>query len=79
MYCPEDCVFELWSPGQRTHEENIAFTGYASHEQKKEDVINMIIAAARNNQSDMTISLRDYFTASEVEYIRKEVEHRLNG
>ena len=75
----KNCTFDLWSPGLQSHLENNAFTGYASHEQEKEDVINMIVAAARTNQSDMTIYLRDYFTASEAEYIRKEVERRLNS
>ena len=75
----KNCTFDLWSPGLQSHLENNAFTGYASHEQEKEDVINMIVAAARTNQSDMTICLRDYFTASEAEYIRKEVERRLNS
>lgn len=72
-YCP----FDLWAPGERTKIENVAFSAYAKHEQEKEDVIQMILAAAARGETDLSIELDDCFSESDVEYIKEEVYRRM--
>lgn len=64
-------TYDMWSPGS-------VYGAYVSHEQEKEDVINMIVAAANTGKSDISISLNDYFSANDIEYIKTEVSRRLN-
>ena len=71
-YCP----FDLWAPGERTKIENVPFSAYAKHEQEKEDVIQMILAAARG-ETNLSIQLDDCFSESDVEYIKEEVYRRM--
>lgn len=72
-YCP----FDLWASGERTKIENVAFSAYAKHEQEKEDVIQMILAAAARGETNLSIQLDDCFSESDVEYIKEEVYRRM--
>lgn len=74
-YCP----FDLWAPGERTKIENVAFSAYAKHEQEKEDVIQMILAAAARGETDLSIQLDDDFSDEDIEYIKEEVYRRLEN
>ena len=55
------------------------FWAYAKHEQEKEDVIQMILEAARNGEDAFSIQLDDCFSESDVEYIKEEVYRRLEN
>ena len=84
-YCHNDeCGLDIWSPdyvlntpSHHHHVLNRAFSPYAKHEQEKEDVIKMIVEAARLGTTSMSISLDDDFSAEDAEYIEKEVLRRL--
>lgn len=56
---------------------NDLFFAYAKHEQEKEDVIKMIVEAARLGTTNMSISLDDDFSEEDAKYIEKEVYRRL--
>ena len=53
------------------------FLAYAKHEQEKEDVIQMILEAARNGEDVFSIQLDDDFSDEDIEYIKEEVYRRL--
>ena len=53
------------------------FLAYAKHEQEKEDIIQMILKAKEEGQTDLTISLDDYFSEEDIEEIKKEVYRRM--
>ena len=53
------------------------FWAYAKHEQEKEDVIQMILEAARNEDTQFSIQLDDDFSDDDIEYIKREVYRRL--
>lgn len=72
-YCP----FDLWAPDERIKVENVAFSVYSKHEQEKEDVIQMILTAIENGDTEMSIQLNDCFSESDVEYIKEEVYRRM--
>lgn len=74
------CVFDLWSPVDDPRGcavENRAFSPYAKHEQEKEDVIQMILEAARNGKENLSIQLDDCFSEEDVRYIEEEVYRRM--
>lgn len=71
------CPFDLWAPGERNKIENVAFSVYAKHEQEKEDVIQMILEATRNGETDLSIQLDDHFSDEDVKYIEEEVYRRM--
>lgn len=74
------CMFDLWSPVNDPNDcaiENRAFSPYAKHEQEKEDVIQMILTAIENGNTEMSIQLDDCFSESDVEYIKEEVYRRM--
>ena len=73
----DHCPFDLWAPGERTKIENVAFSVYAKHEQEKEDVIQMILAAAARGETDLSIELDDHFSEEDVKYIEEEVYRRM--
>ena len=73
----DHCPFDLWAPGERTKIENVAFSVYAKHEQEKEDVIQMIMAAAARGETDLSIELDDHFSEEDVKYIEEEVYRRM--
>ena len=56
---------------------NDLFFAYAKHEQEKEDVIKMIVEAARLGATSMSIDLDDDFSEEDAKYIEKEVLRRL--
>ena len=56
---------------------NDLFSPYAKHEQEKEDVIKMIVEAARLGTTSMSIDLDDDFSEEDAKYIEKEVLRRL--
>lgn len=77
-YCHNDeCGLDIWNPGEHYHVLNRAFSPYAKHEQEKEDVIKMIVEAARLGTTSMSISLDDDFSEEDAKYIEKEVLRRL--
>ena len=77
-YCHNDeCGLDIWNPGEHHHILNRAFSPYAKHEQEKEDVIKMIVEAARLETTSMSISLDDDFSEEDAKYIEKEVLRRL--
>ena len=49
----------------------------AKHEQEKEDVIQMILAAVARGETDLSIQLDDCFSESDVEYIKEEVYRKM--
>lgn len=53
------------------------FWAYAKHEQEKEDVIQMILEAAQNGETDLSIQLDDHFSEEDVRYIEEEVYRRM--
>ena len=53
------------------------FWAYAKHEQEKENVIQMILAAAVRGETDLSIELDDHFSDAEIEYIKEEVYRRM--
>ena len=53
------------------------FWAYAKHEQEKEDVIQMILEAARNGEENLSIQLDDCFSEEDVRYIEEEVYRRM--
>ena len=55
------------------------FWAYAKHEQEKEDVIQIILEAARNGETDLSIQLDDHFSDEDVKYIEEEVYRRLEN
>ncbi len=55
------------------------FWAYAKHEQEKENVIQMILKAARNGETSFSIQLDDDFSDEEIEYIKEEVYRRLEN
>ena len=74
------CMFDLWSPVDDPNGcaiENRAFSPYAKHEQEKEDVIQMILEAARNGEDIFSIQLDDDFSDEDIEYIKEEVYRRM--
>ena len=74
------CMFDLWSPVDDPNGyaiENRAFSPYAKHEQEKEDVIQMILEAARNGEDAFSIQLDDDFSDEDIEYIKEEVYRRM--
>ena len=74
------CMFDLWSPVDDPNGcaiENRAFSSYAKHEQEKEDVIQMILEAARNEEDAFSIQLDDDFSDEDIEYIKEEVYRRM--
>lgn len=71
------CPFDLWAPDERIKAENVAFSVYSKHEQEKEDVIQMILTAIENGDTEMSIQLDDCFSESDVEYIKEEVYRRM--
>jgi hypothetical protein len=73
----DHCPFDLRAPGERTKFENVAFSAYAKHEQEKEDVIQMILAAAARGETDLSIELDDHFSEEDVKYIEEEVYRRM--
>jgi hypothetical protein len=73
----DHCPFDLWAPGERTKIENVGFSAYAKHEQEKEDVIQMILAAAARGETDLSIELDDHFSEEDVKYIEEEVYRRM--
>ena len=76
------CIFDLWSPVDDPHGcavENRAFSPYTKHEQEKEDVIQMILEAARNGETNLSIQLDDHFSDEDVKYIEEEVYRRLEN
>ena len=73
----DHCPFDLWAPGERYKIENVAFSAYAKHEQEKEDVIQMILAAAARGETDLSIELDDHFSEEDVKYIEEEVYRRM--
>lgn len=76
------CIFDLWSPVDDPNGcavENRAFSPYAKHEQEKEDVIQMILEAARNGEDAFSIQLDDDFSDEDIEYIKEEVYRRLEN
>lgn len=73
----DHCPFDLWAPGERNKIENVAFSAYAKHEQEKEDVIQMILAAAARGEIDLSIELDDHFSEEDVKYIEEEVYRRM--
>ena len=73
----DHCPFDLWAPGERNKIENVAFSAYAKHEQEKEDVIQMILAAAARGETGLSIELDDHFSEEDVKYIEEEVYRRM--
>ena len=76
------CLFDLWSPVDDPNGcaiENRSFSPYAKHEQEKEDVIQMILEAARNGKDAFSIQLDDDFSDEDIEYIKEEVYRRLEN
>lgn len=73
----DHCPFDLWAPGERNKIENVAFSAYAKHEQEREDVIQMILAAAARGETDLSIELDDHFSEEDVKYIEEEVYRRM--
>ena len=74
------CMFDLWSPINDPNGyaiENRAFSPYAKHEQEKEDIIQIILEAARNGDESFSIQLDDDFSDAEIEYIKEEVYRRM--
>ena len=53
------------------------FLAYAKHEQEKEDVIQMILEATQNGETDLSIQLDDDFSDEDIEYIKEEVYRRM--
>lgn len=77
-YCHDnECSLDLWNPGEHRDVLNRAFSPYAKHEQEKEDVIKMIVEAAKLGTTNMSIQLDDCFSEEDVKYIEKEVYRRV--
>ena len=76
---PDSCVFNPYVSeiSNYNHVLNRAFSPYAKHEQEKEDVIKMIVEAARLGTTSMSIDLDDDFSEEDAKYIEKEVLRRL--
>ena len=53
------------------------FWACAKHEQEKEDIIQMILKAAKNGDESFSIQLDDDFSEEEIEYIKEEVYRRM--
>lgn len=53
------------------------FWAYAKHEQEKEDIIQLIVNEALNQNTSFSIQLDDDFSDDEIEEIEKEVYRRL--
>ena len=75
-YDENHCPYDIWGPDRHTKINNVAFSCYAKHEQEKEDIINTIIASAKNGYSNFSIDLDDDFSDEDLEYIQSEVERR---
>ena len=52
------------------------FYAYAMHEQEKEDIIQTILEAAYNGETEFSIDLDDDFSDEEIEEIKREVSRR---
>lgn len=53
------------------------FWAYAKHEQEKEDIIQLIVNEALNQNTAFSIQLDDDFSDEEIEEIEREVYRRL--
>ena len=53
------------------------FWAYAKHEQEKEDIIQLIVNEALNQNTSFSIQLDDDFSDDEIEEIEREVYRRL--
>ena len=53
------------------------FWAYAKHEQEKEDIIQLIVDEALNQNTAFSIQLDDDFSDDEIEEIKREVYRRL--
>lgn len=53
------------------------FWAYAKHEQEKEDIIQLIVNEALNQNTTFSIQLDDDFSDDEIEEIEREVYRRL--
>ena len=69
--------FNLYAPSHRSDVENIAFSGYAKHEQELEDIIVNIVAHARIGDFNFNIEIDDDLSDDDLAYIHKEVARRL--
>jgi hypothetical protein len=83
MHNENKCPFDIWAPGHRTSINNKAFSSYAMHQQKIEDVINFL-AEAKEPECIYTQTFifqrvdldSDTLTTDEVKYIEREVSRR---
>jgi hypothetical protein len=80
-YCHNDkCLTDIWAPNDYGHVENRAFSGFAKHEQEKENIIKKIVNHYRMTgelQFSIDLSGYDDFSDSDLEYIQREVRKRL--
>ena len=53
------------------------FFAYAKHEQEKEDIIQLIVNKALNQNTSFSIQLDDDFSDDEIKEIEREVYRRL--
>jgi hypothetical protein len=53
------------------------FWAYAKHEQEKEDIIQLIVNEALNQNTSFSIQLDDDFSDDEIKEIEREVYRRL--
>ncbi len=67
------CGFDLWSPlTDDCAVENRAFSAYAFHTSELENIINRIC----NGETEITVS--ESLSQSDLDYIKREVEQRMN-
>ena len=77
-YCHSpECKYDLWSPTVHRDVENRAFSAYAKHTQEIEDIIQQVLLAAENGESDLTIAVDDCFSDEDIKYIEEEVYRRM--
>ena len=55
------------------------FWAYAKHEQEKEDIIQQIVNAALNGDTEFFVQFDDDYSDAELKEIEEEVRRRING
>lgn len=76
------CPFDIWAPGNRSAIENTAFSAYAMHQERLDDIIDEVVEfhgpekpSKRSIWNIIGIEI-DSLTTSEVDYIIAEVRRR---
>ena len=64
-----ECMFDIWSPDNRSAIENRAFSAYCKHTSECDDIVERIVAG------DMHITLDDDFDKNDLKYIKDRLQN----